>query len=284
VIIGLDFLQAYEARWDWLTNELRYGRGIEGQQPNRLLDTTAKTYRVMETVLLPPGDAVPVRIELDGPESTSEEIMLDEPWETNLPEGVTATSGVLAWDQQEPHILLENRGTEVQTIVLNSPLGQWEELREISIYGITTENQGSSAERERIQEPLPQELLVLIEKVPGEMTSEREKLKELVTEYRDVFAVKGETLGKTEIVRHTIDTGENRPVKQPPRRVPMHQVETMETALREMEGAGVIRPSDSPWSSPVVMVRKKDGTCRFCVDYRKLNACTKKDAYPLPRI
>ena len=51
-----------------------------------------------------------------------------------------------------------------------------------------------------------------------------------------------------------------------------------------MQEAGVVQPSSSPWSSPVVMVRKKDGTHRFCVDYRGLNSVTKLDTFPLPRI
>ena len=54
--------------------------------------------------------------------------------------------------------------------------------------------------------------------------------------------------------------------------------------LEEMLDQGVVRPSTSPWASPVVMVKKKDGSLRFCVDYRKLNEVTEKDAHPLPRI
>ena len=64
----------------------------------------------------------------------------------------------------------------------------------------------------------------------------------------------------------------------------MGQREEAHKAIGDMLERGVISPSNSPWSSPIVLFRKIDGTIRFCVDYRKLNAVTRKDAYPLPRV
>ena len=63
----------------------------------------------------------------------------------------------------------------------------------------------------------------------------------------------------------------------------MFKNEEARVAVEEMKKQGVIEPSKSPWASPVVLVGKKDGSTRFFIDYRKLNAATKKDSYPLPR-
>ncbi len=73
-------------------------------------------------------------------------------------------------------------------------------------------------------------------------------------------------------------------MKQPPRRMPFIVRQEVAKQLRSMQQNGVIQPSCSPWSSPVIMVRKKNGSHRFCVDYRGLNAVTKPDTFPLPRI
>ncbi|KRZ81808.1 Retrovirus-related Pol polyprotein from transposon, partial [Trichinella sp. T8] len=91
-------------------------------------------------------------------------------------------------------------------------------------------------------------------------------------------------LGRTSLVKHRIETGGAQPVKLPPRRLPQAQREVVDRLIREMLHAGVIEPASGPWSSPVVLVRKKDGSPRFCVDYRRLNAITRVDAQPLPRI
>ena len=90
--------------------------------------------------------------------------------------------------------------------------------------------------------------------------------------------------GRTEILRHKIDTKGSPPIRQQARRLPPYRKEEVKGLLDGMLKKDVITPSKSPWASPVVLVQKKDGSTRFCVDYRKVNAVTRKDAYPLPCI
>ena len=79
------------------------------------------------------------------------------------------------------------------------------------------------------------------------------------------------------------DTGDAKPIKQSPRRPPLAAREAEDEILNEMLATGVIEPSISSWASPVCLV-KKDGTFRFCIDYRRVNTVSKKDAYPIPDI
>ena len=85
-------------------------------------------------------------------------------------------------------------------------------------------------------------------------------------------------------MQHRIDTGNSVAIRQQPRRLPLAKQEETSAMIQKMLKDGIIEESTSPWSSPVVLVAKKDGSLRFCVDYRKLNNVTKKDSYPLPRI
>ena len=91
-------------------------------------------------------------------------------------------------------------------------------------------------------------------------------------------------MGKTGLAKHEINTGDAVPVRQHPRRLPLAQREEAFKAVEDMQKPGTIEPSVSPWASPVVLVKKKDGSTRFCVDYLKLNDLLKKDSYLLPRI
>ena len=99
-----------------------------------------------------------------------------------------------------------------------------------------------------------------------------------------VFSGAENGIGCTSAVKHRINLTDNTPFKQRYRRILSSQYEEVRQHLRELVAGGVIRESHSPWSSPVVLVRKKDESLRFCIDYRKLNARTVKDAYSLSRI
>ena len=113
---------------------------------------------------------------------------------------------------------------------------------------------------------------------------EKLQLESLVEEFSDLFAMSSSELGRTSLVEHQINTGDHKPIKQLPRRVPHFLKEEVSHHMQEMLDNGVIVPSYSPWASPVVLVAKKDGSTRFCVNYRKLNSITKMNVYPLPWI
>jgi hypothetical protein len=90
--------------------------------------------------------------------------------------------------------------------------------------------------------------------------------------------------GWTNRVCYHIDIGEARPIRQPPRRLPLANQADVGAMLKNMQCHGVIKESESPWSFPIILVRKKNRDLHFCVDYRKLNHVTRKDCFPLPHI
>ena len=115
-------------------------------------------------------------------------------------------------------------------------------------------------------------------------TDQVQQLKELIIEFTDVFALDQSELGTTDLVTHLIDIGDCAPIKQPPRRILFALREKVDHLVKELLEQGVVTPSKSPWGSPIVLVAKKYESTRFCVDYRRLNAVTKSDVYPLPRV
>ena len=119
---------------------------------------------------------------------------------------------------------------------------------------------------------------------PNLTTEQREEMLTLLRKYRHVFTTNAGELGNSSIATHHIDTQGLPPVHVPPRRTSPGVREIINKELDEMLWHGIVRPSVSEYSSPVVIVMKKDGGRRFCVDYRKLNKQTRIDQYPLPRI
>jgi len=115
--------------------------------------------------------------------------------------------------------------------------------------------------------------------------NEKNKIQDLLNEFKDRFAYDHKDLEFSNLKPMKIELKENvEPVKLNPFRQPQHLKSIIEEQIEEMLNAGIIKPSESSWASPVIMVRKKDGKWRFCVDYRKLNTATKGLSYPLPHI
>ena len=113
---------------------------------------------------------------------------------------------------------------------------------------------------------------------------EKEQLWRLLKAYSDVFSEGKHDVGRTTLVSHKIDTGDAQPVRQRLRKQAWAHQEIIQNERKELSQTDVVREFNGPWCSNVVIVIKKDGTPRFCIDYRKLNELTKKDAYPLPSI
>ena len=123
----------------------------------------------------------------------------------------------------------------------------------------------------------PEKEKLLFEKIDlsgvNEWSSEdQEKVKELFREYGQLFTLDDLDLGHTSIVKHKIELDDYRPFKDRYRRIPPHQYEEVRRHLNEMLKSRAIWKSNSPWASVVVLVRKKDGSLRFCIDLRRLNA------------
>ena len=190
------------------------------------------------------------------------------------------------------HAVMQTRNDLIVVQVLNphrmpvvlrkgEKIGCLKPLQDVcSIELIDEKGQKNSQRRQALEDAIDQ----LVSAAKNISDSDKRKLRDLLSQFGDVISTGDRDLGKTSMVFHTIDTGDSVPVRQAARRLPYSQRNEVREILEDMLGREIIEPSKSAWSSPVVLVKKKDGSTRFCVDFRKLNGVTRKDAQPLPRI
>jgi putative transposase len=142
---------------------------------------------------------------------------------------------------------------------------------------LTKEDHGTKSPLNDIQEIVFNKLEHLTDPVQQRQTQF------MINKHQNLFDLTKPSMIKTSI-HHTIQTDNHFPIYHHPRRTSNKIREIIQAETKKMLAEGVVRPSMSSWSSPVVIVTKKDGSPRFCVDYRKINSITRKDVYPLPRI
>ena len=275
LILGLDWLKENNVRLYFDLKCLR----INGKYYVNLEEDihVASTVRMKRTCVLTPQSARicygKVRNNPDLPSEQMYEISeIDRGFLTNEPGlKIINTVSTLTKDRSIP-ILIVNSTNKFIKIHRHGLLARISGIQESNLKTINTVIQSEDQDNKIDLKELD---------VPDKY---RSKIENLILKNQDLFASKDSELGHTDTVKMKIDTEKNDPIKMRPYRTPLKNREVIDKAIDEMLDANVIRRSRSPWSFPVVIVDKKDGSKRFCVDFRKLNQISKKNSYPLPLI
>ena len=149
------------------------------------------------------------------------------------------------------------------------------------------DSSGESARQFEKDVTIPEHVKQLYDETLPHMHNQmqRDRLANVLREYADVFAKDANDIGRTDLVKHDIDTGNHRPVHQRCRRFCRSHIQVIREHVQKLSANGTIRPSNSNWAANPVVVDKKSGEKRLCIDYRGLNAVTMNpDSYMLPRI
>ena len=286
-ILGLDFLKAHRCRIDIESQTLHL------QQPAISIlmypctrsvpsPTTVDTVEVLiaETVVVPAKSEMEVRATTAGPPvgSSHTSTWLIENLPTSKTKAIVARSLVsLQQSNLQPSFVTRVINPTLEDVTLSKDTSI-ATMQHITVDSVEEPPPSAGSERKH------NILWNMVQQADGLKDEEAQELFQLLLSFEDVFATDSDDLGRTNLVKHTIDTGSAPPIRMQPRRLPPHCREQAQALVNRMLQGGIIQPSASPWSSPVVLVKKKDGSLRFCVDYRRINSITRHDAYPLPHI
>lgn len=193
-----------------------------------------------------------------------------------LEKGICAARGIVRLRDGCTSVFLTNFRNEVQHLAKGTVVGHLHDYVPITDL--------NSSETAPLHPDGIDSILASIHIEAALSPNQKQKIESLIREYASCFSTSSK-VQRTSIIKHRIIVDQSvRPICQHPYRVSPKEREVIRGQVEEMLRDDVIQPSASPWASPVVLVKKKDQTLRFCVDYRKLNVVTKRDVYPLPRI
>jgi len=284
-MLGIDFLVKNKVVWDFAKSCVKIA-GV-----SHLLCSKSHKRHWCRRVVLQEAVTVPARSESILSTTVQfrklPDISTEDDWSTEprqIKEGLHVSRTLVprdAWTDVPVRIL--NTSHEDIYLQPNSPIS---DLRKVDVLqGVETVAEEASTVRHVEPTAAPDFIQELVEGVDESVPQTAKlALESILMSHLDVFSMNENDLGRTDLVMHHIDTGDARPVRQPLRRFPPAHVEAISQHVDNLLEQGTIEPASSPWASNVVLARKQDGTLRCCIDYRKLNAVTRKDVYPLPRV
>ena len=286
-MLGIDFLVDNKAVWDFDQSTICIGNSWY------MLRTRAKKQQWCRRCVLQDNIVIPARSEAVVPTQIQfqrlSETYGDEDWSTevtSVQDGLFASRTLVPRDSwSDVPVRVMNVKEEPMLLTPGMVIADLQQVKVIGDEGERKQAAANTGQAECNEESVPEYIQKLVDGVDDSIPeSACLALEAILMNHADVFSQDENDLGKTDIIMHHIDTGDARPVRQPLRRFAPVHVEAISEHVDSMLKQGTIEPASSPWASNIVLVKKKDGSYRCCIDYRQLNSVTKKDVYPLPRI
>ncbi|UYV80868.1 hypothetical protein LAZ67_19002048, partial [Cordylochernes scorpioides] len=274
IILGWDFFQATNAIIDWGTGEMH----LEECASQGIEDEDLAVYACEDCII--PGRSISKIAVISEKVQGAKDLIVEGHKDLLLKKELAIPSSVINFHHGRGDVWVTNATSRNQIIPAGMLVGNLGKIGSSGIFSIDMDD--CKEIRTNIKnEDIRQNILSLVDDTLSK--EQRSNMAECLINYAEIFDFESRASRPFSGVKHKIDTSDNRPIKQRPYRVSPTERRAIQREVDKMIKMGVAQPSESPWSSPVVLVKKKDGSWRFCVDYRRLNRITKKDVYPIPR-
>ena len=298
VLIGIEQLRKWSCKLDTDANTVTLGGQVFPilSHSSAQLPTNTELHPLVtkNTILLPASTSLVVDSVVKGYESGLNGITITDPRVLDQASVFIAKGIPKIAETGDCRVLIANTSTDDVRIPAGTQIGSLscldlEEYDQLDLNTIMT-----AAQKDETAEALVNKLLASPDqRTPIDDLSlkdsvldsdQQAKLHSILSHFADRFVTNNQRPSQTTLTKMKIDTAEATPVNQAPYKRGPSEKEFIEKTIKENEDGKIIRKSHSPWASPVVIIRKKDGYFRFAIDYRKLNEVTKKDVYPMPRV
>ena len=279
-LLGEDFYSKFKCNWNHDISAL----SINCATVDEMCEVTpANKVISAESVIVPAGHEAVIKSTLS---YASDSVVIPMPIKTFIhSHGLAVARTLMDARDGEVYIRLFNPGNEPVQVQENTLMAFLISVERVSEPFCEEKVEVHFVRKNGENQQLPDYLKDVFDQGCANLTPDQSKLfEDFLVRRRQVFADPNGKVQRTNIGEHSINLSEETPFKEAPRRVPIFKREILDAEIQKLVDQGLVEKSSSPWSSQLVLVQKKDKSWRVCVDYRRLNSKTIKDAYPIPRV